>query len=237
MAAPSCKGHDGAAITVSPFGRTASRHGVRYAIRSRSASHRSPHFACRPHPPARVNPAVRRGRIPRRPIRLRRHALAHPRRVAAGDGWHDGRTPARDGPRPRTRSRALGPPRPARDGPERRADHPADGGLRGRRARVAAARRPTHGSILATTSSGSWAEFASAGGRSKWAKPRPATGSCPMPMPFSPTCAIAVCALHVASGTDYSHVAHEARLLEVDSFFPSGINAPRDNDPAFGKGK
>jgi phosphoglycolate phosphatase-like HAD superfamily hydrolase len=44
-------------------------------------------------------------------------------------------------------------------------------------------------------------------------------------------------ALHVASGTDYSHVAHEARLLEVDSFFPSGINAPRDNDPAFGKGK
>jgi phosphoglycolate phosphatase len=43
--------------------------------------------------------------------------------------------------------------------------------------------------------------------------------------------------LHVASGTDYAHVAYEARLLEVDSFFPSGINAPRDNDPAFGKGK
>ena len=30
---------------------------------------------------------------------------------------------------------------------------------------------------------------------------------------------------------------HEARLLEVDPFFPTGINAPRDNDPAFGKGK
>jgi phosphoglycolate phosphatase-like HAD superfamily hydrolase len=43
--------------------------------------------------------------------------------------------------------------------------------------------------------------------------------------------------LFVASGTDYSHVEHEARLLEVDTFFPTGINAPRDNDPSFGKGK
>ena len=43
--------------------------------------------------------------------------------------------------------------------------------------------------------------------------------------------------LHVASGTEFAHVAREARLLEVDSFFPSGINAPRDNDPTFGKGK
>jgi len=43
--------------------------------------------------------------------------------------------------------------------------------------------------------------------------------------------------LFVASGTDYDHVAHEARLLGVDTFFPTGINAPKDNDPAFGKGK
>jgi phosphoglycolate phosphatase-like HAD superfamily hydrolase len=42
-------------------------------------------------------------------------------------------------------------------------------------------------------------------------------------------------ALHVASGTDYDHVAHEARLLGVDAYFPDGINAPRDNDPTFGK--
>jgi phosphoglycolate phosphatase len=41
--------------------------------------------------------------------------------------------------------------------------------------------------------------------------------------------------LHVASGTDHVHVVHEARLLEIDSFFPSGIDAPRDNDAAFAK--
>ena len=35
---------------------------------------------------------------------------------------------------------------------------------------------------------------------------------------------------------DHDHVAHEARLLAVDSFFPRGINAPKDNDPTFGKG-
>jgi phosphoglycolate phosphatase len=43
--------------------------------------------------------------------------------------------------------------------------------------------------------------------------------------------------LYVASGTEHAHVEHEARLLEVDEFFPTGINAPKDNDPAFGKGK
>lgn len=43
--------------------------------------------------------------------------------------------------------------------------------------------------------------------------------------------------LYVASGTDYDHVAFEARLLGVDVFFPTGINAPKDNDPAFSKGK
>jgi phosphoglycolate phosphatase-like HAD superfamily hydrolase len=43
--------------------------------------------------------------------------------------------------------------------------------------------------------------------------------------------------LYVASGTDYHHVAREARLLGVDAFFPTGINAPKDNDPEFGKGK
>jgi phosphoglycolate phosphatase-like HAD superfamily hydrolase len=43
--------------------------------------------------------------------------------------------------------------------------------------------------------------------------------------------------LFVASGTEYDHVAHEARLLGVDAFFPTGINAPKDNDPAFGKPK
>jgi len=42
--------------------------------------------------------------------------------------------------------------------------------------------------------------------------------------------------LFVASGTEYDHVAREARLLGVESFFPTGINAPKDNDPAFGKG-
>lgn len=41
--------------------------------------------------------------------------------------------------------------------------------------------------------------------------------------------------LHVASGTDYAHVAHEAHLLEIDSFFPCRINAPRDNSAAFAK--
>jgi phosphoglycolate phosphatase len=43
--------------------------------------------------------------------------------------------------------------------------------------------------------------------------------------------------LFVASGTEYDHVAREARLLGVETFFPTGINAPKDNDPAFGKGK
>jgi phosphoglycolate phosphatase-like HAD superfamily hydrolase len=43
--------------------------------------------------------------------------------------------------------------------------------------------------------------------------------------------------LFVASGTEYDHVAREARLLGVDAFFPTGINAPKDNDPAFGKGQ
>jgi phosphoglycolate phosphatase-like HAD superfamily hydrolase len=43
--------------------------------------------------------------------------------------------------------------------------------------------------------------------------------------------------LFVASGTDYDHVAYEARLLQVDAFFPTGINAPKDNDPTFGKGQ
>jgi len=43
--------------------------------------------------------------------------------------------------------------------------------------------------------------------------------------------------LFVASGTDYAHVSREADLLGVVQFFPSGINAPKDNDPSFGKGK
>ena len=43
--------------------------------------------------------------------------------------------------------------------------------------------------------------------------------------------------LFVASGTEYDHVAREAHLLGVDAFFPTGINAPKDNDPAFGKGQ
>jgi phosphoglycolate phosphatase-like HAD superfamily hydrolase len=43
--------------------------------------------------------------------------------------------------------------------------------------------------------------------------------------------------LFVASGTEYDHVAYEARLLQVDSFFQTGINAPKDNDPTFSKGK
>ncbi|WP_439630011.1 HAD family hydrolase [Gemmata sp.] len=43
--------------------------------------------------------------------------------------------------------------------------------------------------------------------------------------------------LFVASGTEYDHVSTEARLLGVERFFPTGINAPRDNDPSFGKGK
>ncbi|VTU01775.1 Haloacid dehalogenase domain protein hydrolase OS=Treponema azotonutricium (strain ATCC BAA-888 / DSM 13862 / ZAS-9) GN=TREAZ_1014 PE=4 SV=1: Hydrolase [Gemmataceae bacterium] len=41
----------------------------------------------------------------------------------------------------------------------------------------------------------------------------------------------------VASGTEYDHVSTEANLLGVAPFFPTGINAPRDNDPSFGKGK
>jgi len=43
--------------------------------------------------------------------------------------------------------------------------------------------------------------------------------------------------LFVASGTEYDHVACEAKLLGVEAFFPTGINAPKDNDPSFGKGK
>jgi len=43
--------------------------------------------------------------------------------------------------------------------------------------------------------------------------------------------------LYVASGTEYDHVAREAGLLRVEEFFPTGINAPRNNDPEFGKGK
>lgn len=39
----------------------------------------------------------------------------------------------------------------------------------------------------------------------------------------------------VASGTDYEQVAHEAKLLQVNEFFPFGINAPRNNDPSFRK--
>ena len=41
--------------------------------------------------------------------------------------------------------------------------------------------------------------------------------------------------LFVASGTDYDHVVREARLLGVDAAFPKGINAPKNNDPAFRK--
>jgi phosphoglycolate phosphatase len=41
--------------------------------------------------------------------------------------------------------------------------------------------------------------------------------------------------LFVASGTEYDHVAHEARLLRVEEFFPTGINAPKNNDPTFRK--
>jgi phosphoglycolate phosphatase-like HAD superfamily hydrolase len=41
----------------------------------------------------------------------------------------------------------------------------------------------------------------------------------------------------VASGTEYDHVSTEAGLLGVAPFFPTGINAPKDNDPSFGKGK
>jgi phosphoglycolate phosphatase len=39
----------------------------------------------------------------------------------------------------------------------------------------------------------------------------------------------------VASGTEYDHVSHEAKLLRVNEFFPSGINAPRGNDRSFRK--
>jgi phosphoglycolate phosphatase-like HAD superfamily hydrolase len=41
--------------------------------------------------------------------------------------------------------------------------------------------------------------------------------------------------LFVASGTEYDHVAHEALILQVNEFFPTGINAPRNNDPSFRK--
>jgi phosphoglycolate phosphatase-like HAD superfamily hydrolase len=41
--------------------------------------------------------------------------------------------------------------------------------------------------------------------------------------------------LFLASGTDHDHVAREARLLGVEEFFPAGIDAPKDNDPAFAK--
>jgi phosphoglycolate phosphatase len=39
----------------------------------------------------------------------------------------------------------------------------------------------------------------------------------------------------VASGTEYDHVSHEAKLLNVNEFFPAGINAPRGNDRSFRK--
>jgi phosphoglycolate phosphatase-like HAD superfamily hydrolase len=42
--------------------------------------------------------------------------------------------------------------------------------------------------------------------------------------------------LFVASGTDYTSVAHEARLLGVAEFFGSEVNAPRgDADAGFSK--
>lgn len=41
--------------------------------------------------------------------------------------------------------------------------------------------------------------------------------------------------LFVASGTEYDHVAREAKLLRVEEFFPTGVNAPKDNDPSFSK--
>ncbi|HEV3384502.1 MAG TPA: HAD family hydrolase [Gemmata sp.] len=41
--------------------------------------------------------------------------------------------------------------------------------------------------------------------------------------------------LFVASGTEYDHVSYEARLLLVNDFFPTGINAPRGNDRSFRK--
>jgi phosphoglycolate phosphatase len=41
--------------------------------------------------------------------------------------------------------------------------------------------------------------------------------------------------LFVASGTEYDHVFHEAGLLRVQEFFPTGINAPRNNDASFRK--
>lgn len=44
-------------------------------------------------------------------------------------------------------------------------------------------------------------------------------------------------ATFVASGSEYDHVAHEAKLLAVEEFFPAGINAPRNNDPLFRKGR
>ena len=41
--------------------------------------------------------------------------------------------------------------------------------------------------------------------------------------------------LFVASGTDFASVSHEAGLLEVESFFGTEINAPRNDDPTFTK--
>jgi phosphoglycolate phosphatase len=41
--------------------------------------------------------------------------------------------------------------------------------------------------------------------------------------------------LFVASGTEYDHVSYEARLLLVNDYFPTGINAPRGNDRSFRK--
>lgn len=41
----------------------------------------------------------------------------------------------------------------------------------------------------------------------------------------------------VASGTEYAHVVREADLLGVGPFFPTGVNAPRENDPEFSKGR
>lgn len=43
--------------------------------------------------------------------------------------------------------------------------------------------------------------------------------------------------LFVASGTDHAHVVREADLLGVAAFFPTGVDAPKENDPEFGKGK
>ena len=103
---------------------------------------------------------------------------------------------------------------------------------------VAAGRRPIRASTSPTTSTGSMR-----GVRGRWAALE--TRSAPAAEwvvpgthddPRQPEAARGV-PLFVASGTDHAHVAHEARLLAVDRFFPTGINAPKDNDPSFGKGK